>query len=232
MKPYLESAEDVLKEVNSTEDGLSPEEAAARLEKHGKNKLAEAEKEGLFKKFMGSLADPMIIMLLVAALVQAAVTVFETVKAGNGAHFSDFADVLVILVVVIVELAAYFIGFYMENKTLTGCIFTETTCVNAMAMAFLTVNFAEMFCAVNMRSQLGSIFSKDMFRKMNWWLVGAFVVTSLLTLMAIYTPGLQEVFDIKPGTFQLNELLLSLLLAASTIPVFELGKAIRRKTAK
>ena len=150
MKHYLESAEDVLKEVNSTEDGLSSEEAAARLEKHGKNKFAEAEKEGLFKKFMGSLADPMIIMLLVAALVQAAVTVFETLKAGSGAHFSDFADVLVILVVIIVELAAYFIGFYMGNKTLTGCIFTETTCVNAMA--FLTVNFAEMFCAVNMRS--------------------------------------------------------------------------------
>ena len=103
MKHYLESAEDVLKEVNSTEDGLSSEEAAARLEKHGKNKLAEAEKESLFKKFVGSLADPMIIMLLVAALVQAAVTVFETVKAGNGAHFSDFADVLVILVVVIIN---------------------------------------------------------------------------------------------------------------------------------
>ena len=41
MKHYLESAEDVLKEVNSTEDGLSSEEAAARLEKHGKNKFAE-----------------------------------------------------------------------------------------------------------------------------------------------------------------------------------------------
>ena len=35
-----------------------------------RTELAEAEKEGLFKKFMGSLADPMIIMLLVAALVQ------------------------------------------------------------------------------------------------------------------------------------------------------------------
>ena len=147
----------------------------------------------------------------------------------HGAGFDMFWQGIYIS---IVELAAYFIGFYMENKTLTGCIFTETTCVNAMAMAFLTVNFAEMFCAVNMRSQLGSIFSKDMFKKMNWWLVGAFVITSLLTLMAIYTPGLQEVFDIKPGTFQLNELLLSLLLAASTIPVFELGKAIRRITAK
>ena len=58
MKHYLESAEDVLKEVNSTEGGLSSEEAAARLEKHGKNKLAEAEKEGLLKSSWALLQTP------------------------------------------------------------------------------------------------------------------------------------------------------------------------------
>ena len=65
---------------------------------------------------------------------------------------------------------------------------------------------------------------------MNWWLVGAFVVTTALTLIAVYLPGLSdEVFDIERGTFQTNELLLiSAGLAASTIPVFEIGKAIRR----
>lgn len=150
---------------------------------------------------------------------------------GIFSHGAGFDMVWQGVYLAIVELAAYFIGFYIENGHLSGSVFTENTCVNAMAMAFLTVNFAEMFCAINMRSRLGSIFSKDMFKKMNWWLVGAFVVTSLLTLAAIYTPGLQEVFDILPGTFQLNELLISLLLAASTLPVFEIGKAIRRKTS-
>lgn len=127
----------------------------------------------------------------------------------------------------IVELAAYVIGFHMEKGGFAG-FFSGEECINAMAMAFLTVNFAEMMCAINMRSRTGSIFSKSMFKNMNWWLVGAFAATTALTLAAIYVPGLSDVFGILPGTFQFDELLVSAGLALSTIPVFEFGKAIRR----
>ena len=131
----------------------------------------------------------------------------------------------------IVELAAYVIGYRLEVGSFENMFFggADGYCINAMSMAFLTVNFAEMMCAINMRSRTGSIFSKSMFKNMNWWLVGSFVVTTALTLIAVYLPGLSdEVFDIKRGTFQTNELLISAGLAASTIPVFEIGKAIRR----
>lgn len=136
----------------------------------------------------------------------------------------------------IIEIAAYVIGYWLEptggaTHSLAG-FFSGEECVNAMAMAFLTVNFAEMFCAINMRSRLGSLFSADMMKKMNWWLVGAFFVTTGLTLAAIYIPGLCDVFGIAPGTFSTEELLISFGLAASTIPVFELGKAIRRAANK
>ena len=66
-KYYLKNQEDVLKDVCSTELGLTGKEAAERLEKNGKNKLKEAEKESLFKKFINSISDPMIIMLIAAA---------------------------------------------------------------------------------------------------------------------------------------------------------------------
>lgn len=100
MKFYLEPTEKVFSAVESSEKGLTSAEAEQRLAKYGKNKLKEAEKDSLFKKFINSLADPMIIMLLVAAAIQAVVTVVE-----SGANFSfrDFADVLVILVVVIIN---------------------------------------------------------------------------------------------------------------------------------
>ncbi len=98
-----------------------------------------------------------------------------------------------------------------------------------MAMAFLTMNFAEMMCAVNMRSRRGSILSKEMFKNMNWWLFGAFFVTTLMTLLAVYLPGLQQVFDIVPCTFQTKELSISIVLTLTTVPVFEIGKAIHRK---
>ena len=131
----------------------------------------------------------------------------------------------------IIEIAAYLIGYHIEVGSLAG-LMRGTVCVNAMAMAFLTVNFAEMMCAVNMRSRTGSLFSKDMLKNRNWWLIGAFAVTTLFTLAAIYTPGLQQVFDIEPGTFQTEELLISAALALSTVPVFEIGKALRRSSLK
>ncbi len=130
-----------------------------------------------------------------------------------------------------IEIAAYLIGYHLEFGSMAG-MFRGTVCVNAMAMAFLTVNFAEMMCAVNMRSRTGSIFSKGMLKNINWWLFGAFAVTTLFTLAAIYTPGLQQVFDIEPGTFQTKELLISAGLALSTVPVFEIGKALRRASLR
>ena len=57
------------------------------------------------------------------------------------------------------------------------------------------------------------------------------MVTVILTLAAIYIPGLQTVFGIAPGTFSVSELLISAGLALTTFPVFELGKALRRKKA-
>ena len=68
---------------------------------------------------------------------------------------------------------------------------------------------------------LNTVVSKDMLKNVNWWLVGAFFVTTALTLAAIYVPGLCTVFGIEPGTFQTNELLISVALvpaASSTRP--------------
>ena len=128
----------------------------------------------------------------------------------------------------IIELAAYFIGLYLERGTIAG-FFGAPDCVNAIAMAFLTVNFAEICCAINMRSQTKSIFSADMLKNFNWWLLGAVLITVAITLSAIYVPGLSSVFGIEAGTFQTHELMICVLLALTTFPAFELGKMIHRK---
>lgn len=129
----------------------------------------------------------------------------------------------------IVELAAYFIGLRLETGSFK---FFGTECTNAIAMAFLTVNFAEICCAINMRSQTKSIFSKEMLKNFNWWLFGAVILTVVITLAAIYLPGLNSVFGIESGTFQFKELVICILLAVSTFPAFEIGKAIRRAALK
>ncbi len=127
----------------------------------------------------------------------------------------------------IIQLAAYFIGLYLETGTIKG-FFGGEECVNAIAMAFLTVNFTEICCAVNMRSQHKTIFSKRMFENFNWWLLGAALLSVALTLVTIYVPGLSNIFGIVPGTFETKELLICIVLSLTTFPVFELGKALRR----
>ena len=150
----------------------------------------------------------------------------------------------------VIEIAAYVLGFFYANpglpfwdtiKMIWGANeATNNACLNAMCMAFLAVNFGEIFCALNMRSRMGSIISKGMYINMNWWLAGAFVITVAMTLLPIYVPFLRDIFfplsDTAGGVghFELDthELIISFLLAASTVPVFEIGKAIRRAVAK
>ncbi len=125
-----------------------------------------------------------------------------------------------------IEIAAYYIGYHLENGSFAG-IASGNWCENAVVMVFLTVSFAEMMCALNMRSRTGSIFRREMLQNVNWWMVGALVIAAGMTLAAAFLPGFRGLFGIH-GTLTAKELLISVGLALSTLPVFEAGKAIQR----
>ncbi len=129
-----------------------------------------------------------------------------------------------------IEIAAYYIGFFLENGSFSG-IASGRWCENAVVMVFLTVSFAETLCALNMRSRNGSIFRREMLVNVNWWMVGALVITSLLTLIAVFMPGFRELFGIH-RTLTAKEFWISVGLAVSTLPVFEAGKAIQQAARK
>ncbi len=104
MNYYSESRETVLNSLNTTSGGLSQTEADARLERYGKNKLAEGKKVTMLQRFIAQLSDPMIIVLLVAAFLSAITSAY--------AHES-FADVFIILFVVILNAV---LGVVQESK--------------------------------------------------------------------------------------------------------------------
>ena len=104
MRYYCEEKERVLEELGSSHEGLGTKEAEKRLSEHGKNKLAEAKKDSLIKRFFAQMKDPMIIILLCAAAISGVLAVSEG---------ESFADVIIILAVVIVNAA---LGVYQENK--------------------------------------------------------------------------------------------------------------------
>ena len=104
MKYYLESGKDALSKLNSSENGLSKAEAEKRLQENGRNKLVEAKGKSIFARFIEQLLDPMIIILLVAALVSGVLAVIED---------ESFADVIIILAVVLINAV---LGVYQESK--------------------------------------------------------------------------------------------------------------------
>ena len=104
MKEYLSSIEDVLKEQNSSEQGLTSSDAEKRLQQYGKNKLKEGKKASLFERFMKELADPMIIILIVAAAISGVTAFYEG---------ESFTDVIIILAVVVINAV---LGVVQESK--------------------------------------------------------------------------------------------------------------------
>ncbi len=110
MRYYCEEKENVIAELSSSEQGLSEKEAAARLEKNGKNKLVEGKKESLLHRFFKQLAEPMTIILLVAAAISAGVEIYNGISAG---HWAFPTDVVIILAVVLINAI---LGVFQESK--------------------------------------------------------------------------------------------------------------------
>ena len=86
MQEYLKTSEAVMADLQTADTGLTEEEAAARLEKNGKNKLDEGKKESLLHKFLKELADPMIIILIVAAAISAVTAYIGHTGEGYAGH--------------------------------------------------------------------------------------------------------------------------------------------------
>ena len=107
MKQFFTSeVEEVIKELESSESGLTSTEAKARLEKNGKNALDEAAKRPMILRFFDQFKDLMIIVLLVAAVVSGILSIVQQ-------EYSELIDSGLILLIVVVNAI---IGLVQEGK--------------------------------------------------------------------------------------------------------------------
>lgn len=109
MNYYRNESDAVLGEVGSQAGGLSTEEAQHRLAANGKNKLAEGKKTPIIVKFFKQLSDPMIIILMIAAVVSLVLTLVQEASPS----VQDFADVIIIAAVVLLNAI---LGVVQESK--------------------------------------------------------------------------------------------------------------------
>ena len=100
------SAQETLRELNvDPKQGLSTEEAGQRISQYGLNKLAEKKKKPLILVFLGNFNDPMIFILIAAAILSLAIVFFnagqEAKETGQtfaqAFDYAELADPIIIM---------------------------------------------------------------------------------------------------------------------------------------
>ena len=101
---YHDQLSQIFKNLNSSPNGLSSDQAEKRLSQYGRNELVGPKKKGFLIKFFQALFDRMTIILLIAA----AVSFVTAYISGEG-----FADPIIILIIVV---ANAIISVVQENR--------------------------------------------------------------------------------------------------------------------
>ena len=136
------------------------------------------------------------------------------------------------ILVTILTLAAYFIGYVTSGGELTisaladASLFADAKACG-ITMDFLTMSMAEIFHSYNMRSQRHSIFTLGTH---NFFLFGAMIAALALTTAVIEIPFLADMFDFV--NLDLVHYGTALGLSILVIPIVELVKLIQRTVAK
>lgn len=102
MNNYQKSIEQIEKELNTSRvHGLSSDQVILKRQQDGFNELKETKKESLFVKFLKEFKDPLILILLAAAIISVIVEPGEWVES------------LIILIVVLLNAV---LGVYQEDR--------------------------------------------------------------------------------------------------------------------
>ncbi|MDR2360700.1 MAG: cation-translocating P-type ATPase [Oscillospiraceae bacterium] len=99
MLEHLSDAASVLSELGTSPDGLTEDNAAARLEENGTNTLTEEPRRSPVLRIWDQVKDPMVLILAAAGIISGT--------------FGEFADMGIIFIVIILNVA---LGIAQENK--------------------------------------------------------------------------------------------------------------------
>ena len=143
-------------------------------------------------------------------------------RKSNESRFANGAGLAIIthgIFMALIVVLSFFIGQHMEYGK-TGVFNSKV----GMTMAFLVANLVEIFYAISMRSQKGSILK---IKTRNFWLLGSFFLSIIFTLGIIYIPVLSKLFSLT--TIGIKEFLIAFALAFAVLPMTEISKLLHKK---
>ncbi|NLF37699.1 MAG: cation-translocating P-type ATPase [Clostridiaceae bacterium] len=107
MIAHFERKEEIIKQLETDSvNGLSSNQAAAKLEQYGKNKLREPKKKSIAQRFLDQFKDVMIIILIIAAIISFIVALYEK-------EAKEFLEPVLIMLIVILNAI---MGVLQESK--------------------------------------------------------------------------------------------------------------------
>ena len=109
MEYYNLEVEDILKEFETSNNGITNEEAHERLNKYGYNKLTETKKTPKIIKFLNEFKDIMIIILIIAAIFSFVLSLVQGTSP---------IDSIVIIIVVILNAILGFVEEIRADKAI------------------------------------------------------------------------------------------------------------------
>src|SRR6478672_7176767 len=104
MEWYQRKAEDTIAVLSSSPDGLSHDEAGARLKQYGRNEIFQKKKQPTLVLFLNQFRDFMILVLAAAAVISGI--------AG------DITDAIIILVIIVLNAIVGFVQEYNAEKAI------------------------------------------------------------------------------------------------------------------
>src|SRR5690606_22477790 len=104
MKYFNRPVQEILKELESSEAGLSKNEVKKRLEEHGLNELEEKKKVPAWLLFLKQFYDFMIIILIAAAILSGVM--------------GELTDAIIIFIIILINAIVGFIQEYRAEKAM------------------------------------------------------------------------------------------------------------------
>ena len=104
--------QDVMQKLDTGMRGLSKEEVEGRIQKYGLNEFEEEKKDTLMQKILHHLSEIPTLILIAAAIIATIAAVMNE-RGEYGGSASDWAKVVVILSIVVINVC---LGLYQESK--------------------------------------------------------------------------------------------------------------------
>ncbi len=106
MSWYMKGIDEVIRELGSSPEGISSEEALRRIEKYGPNELQEKKKKTPFTMFMDQFRDFMILVLVAASVISGII--------------GELSDTVAIVVIVVLNAVIGFIQEFRAEKAMAA----------------------------------------------------------------------------------------------------------------